>query len=100
MPIALPLLLATPLAVLTSQVRFGERLRAAGMLATPEETRTPSVLRHAWARLRQPALTPRWTEAALDPRLFELRDRPAANSEFGALIEAGARRSREKRVVP
>jgi len=73
---------------------------AISRIQTPEETRTPSVLRHAWARLRQPALTPRWADAVLDPRLFELRDRPAANSEFGALIEAGASRSREKRVVP
>jgi len=52
-PVALPLLLATPLAVLTSQVRLGERLRASGLLMIPEEMRTPSVLRHAWAQASQ-----------------------------------------------
>jgi len=46
-PVAVPLLLAVPLAVLTSQVRLGERLRAQGWLLVPEEARSPAVLRRA-----------------------------------------------------
>ena len=71
-PIALPLLLATPLSVLTSQVGLGERLRAAGVLSTPEEQRTPPVLRQAWAHVRQPSAAPRWADIVTDPGLFQL----------------------------
>ncbi|HUG25377.1 MAG TPA: glucans biosynthesis glucosyltransferase MdoH [Albitalea sp.] len=71
-PVALPLLLATPLSVLTSQVGLGERLRAAGVLSTPEEHRTPPVLRQAWAHVRQPSAEPRWADMVTDPGLFQL----------------------------
>ncbi|MCC2633494.1 MAG: putative b-glucosyltransferase MdoH, Glycosyltransferase Family 2 [Ramlibacter sp.] len=47
-PVALPLLLAVPLAVLTSHVALGGWLRARGMLLIPEEARSPAVLRRAW----------------------------------------------------
>jgi len=47
-PIALPLLLAVPITVMTSHVGFGERMRAQGMLLIPEESWSPAVLRRAW----------------------------------------------------
>ncbi len=47
-PVALPLLLAVPLAVLTSHVALGGWMRARGVLLIPEETRAPAVLRSAW----------------------------------------------------
>jgi membrane glycosyltransferase len=47
-PVGLPLLLAVPLAVLTSHVALGGWMRARGMLVIPEESRSPSVLRRAW----------------------------------------------------
>lgn len=72
LPVALPLLLATPLAVFTSRVRPGERLRAFGVLVTPEESRTPSVLRQAWAHVRQTPPAPRWPDVVTDPWLFEV----------------------------
>jgi len=72
LPVALPLLLAAPLSVLTSQVRFGQRVRALGLLVTPEESRTPSVLRHAWANARQVVPAPRWPDVVTDPWLFEV----------------------------
>ncbi|MEJ7928762.1 glucans biosynthesis glucosyltransferase MdoH [Ramlibacter sp. AN1015] len=47
LPVAVPLLLALPLAVLTSHVHLGERMRGAGWLLIPEESRSPLVLRRA-----------------------------------------------------
>ncbi len=71
-PIALPLLLAVPMAVFTSDTRFGERLRGASVLATPEETWTPAVLRRAWAYASQSAPARRWHQAVSDPWLFNV----------------------------
>ena len=47
-PVALPLLLSVPLAVLTSHVELGSWLRARGILMIPEESRSPAVLLRAW----------------------------------------------------
>ncbi len=47
-PVALPLLLAVPLAVLTSHVALGGWMRERGVLVIPEESRSPAVLRRAW----------------------------------------------------
>ncbi|MBT2322160.1 glucans biosynthesis glucosyltransferase MdoH [Variovorax paradoxus] len=48
MPVGLPLLLAIPLTVLTSQIALGNTLRDRGFLVIPEESRSPAVLRRAW----------------------------------------------------
>lgn len=59
MPVGLPLLLAIPLTVLTSQIGLGTSLRDRGWLLIPEESRSPAVLRRAWmhaVRLARPAL--------------------------------------------
>jgi membrane glycosyltransferase len=59
MPVGLPLLLAIPLTVLTSQIALGTTLRDRGYLLIPEESRSPAVLRRAWMhalRLARPAL--------------------------------------------
>jgi membrane glycosyltransferase len=58
-PVGLPLLLAIPLTVLTSQIALGTALRERGFLLIPEESRSPAVLRRAWmhaVRLARPAL--------------------------------------------
>ncbi len=58
MPVGLPLLLAIPLTVLTSQIALGTTLRDRGYLLIPEESRSPAVLRRAWMhalRLSRPA---------------------------------------------
>ncbi|HEY1226821.1 MAG TPA: glucans biosynthesis glucosyltransferase MdoH, partial [Ramlibacter sp.] len=58
MPVGLPLLLAIPLTVLTSQLSLGASLRDRGFLLIPEESRSPAVLRRAWMhalRLSRPA---------------------------------------------
>jgi membrane glycosyltransferase len=47
LPVVLPLVLAVPLAVLTSHVPLGERLRGQAWLLIPEEARSPAVLRRA-----------------------------------------------------
>jgi len=49
LPVGLPLLLAIPLAILTSQSRLGRQLRALRLLVTPEERRLPTVLQRARA---------------------------------------------------
>jgi membrane glycosyltransferase len=57
-PVGLPLLLAIPLTVLTSQIALGTALRERGFLLIPEESRSPAVLRRAWmhaVRLARPA---------------------------------------------
>ena len=48
LPVGLPLLLAIPLTVLTSQIGLGIALRERGFLLIPEESRSPAVLRRAW----------------------------------------------------
>jgi membrane glycosyltransferase len=58
MPVGLPLLMAIPLTVLTSQIALGTTLRDRGYLLIPEESRSPAVLRRAWMhalRLARPA---------------------------------------------
>jgi membrane glycosyltransferase len=47
LPVALPLLLSVPLAVLTSHVEIGAWMRAQGLLLVPEEAGSPTVLRRA-----------------------------------------------------
>ena len=57
MPVGLPLLLAIPMAVVTSQIALGTSMREANFLLIPEESRSPAVLRRAWMhadRLAQP----------------------------------------------
>ena len=58
MPVGLPLALAIPLAVLTSQIALGKMMRAQRLLLIPEESWSPPVLRRAWlhaSRLARPA---------------------------------------------
>ncbi|MGZ5271942.1 MAG: glucans biosynthesis glucosyltransferase MdoH [Ramlibacter sp.] len=47
LPVAVPLLLSVPVAVLTSHVEVGAALRARGLLLIPEESWSPAVLRRA-----------------------------------------------------
>ena len=59
LPVGLPLLLAIPMTVLTSQVGVGAAMRAQSYLLIPEESRSPAVLRRAWlhaSRLAKPRL--------------------------------------------
>lgn len=59
-PVGLPLALAIPLAVLTSQIALGKAMRAQQLLMIPEESWSPPVLRRAWlhaSRLAAPRLT-------------------------------------------
>jgi len=48
-PVAVPLLLAVPLAVVTSHVALGAWMRSRSLLLIPEESRSPAVLRSAWS---------------------------------------------------
>lgn len=47
-PVGLPLLLAIPMAVLTSHIGLGTAMRQQGFLLIPEERWSPKVLRRAW----------------------------------------------------
>lgn len=53
LPMALPLLLAVPISVMSSRQRLGVGLRDAGWLLIPEETRVPGVLKRAWQLTHQ-----------------------------------------------
>ena len=53
LPVGLPLLLSTPMTVLTSKVGVGTAMRAQNYLLIPEETRSPAVLRRAWLHASQ-----------------------------------------------
>jgi membrane glycosyltransferase len=58
-PVGLPLALAIPLAVLTSQIGLGKAMKARRFLLIPEESWSPPVLRRAWmhaTRLARPVL--------------------------------------------
>ncbi|WP_295532159.1 glucans biosynthesis glucosyltransferase MdoH [uncultured Pseudacidovorax sp.] len=56
MPVGLPLLLAIPMAVLTSRIDVGGVMRERNYLLIPEESRSPAVLRRAWAHADRLAL--------------------------------------------
>jgi membrane glycosyltransferase len=72
LPMAMPLLLAMPLAVLTSLPSLGRKLLQRGVLVIPEESQMPVVLRHASAHARWVTPAPSWPDVITDPRLFEL----------------------------
>jgi membrane glycosyltransferase len=58
-PVGVPLALAIPMAVVTSQIALGRTMRAQRFLLIPEEAWSPPVLRRAWRhaqRLAQPGL--------------------------------------------
>ena len=72
-PVGVPMLLAVPLAVLTSRTGLGQRVRQWGLLLTPEEARTPSVLREAARYTQQQecrAAPSRWRDVLDNPWLF------------------------------
>jgi membrane glycosyltransferase len=50
MPLWVPLLLAAPIAVFTSNARLGATLRRNELLLIPEEKHSPALLSHAWVR--------------------------------------------------
>lgn len=55
LPIGLPLVLAVPLTVLTSQIALGRSVREHRWLLIPEEAWSPQVLRRAWLHAGRPA---------------------------------------------
>jgi membrane glycosyltransferase len=71
-PLALPLVLAIPLVVMTSRSAIGQRLLADRLLMIPEEHSAPRVLRMAAAFSRRAAPAPVWDDAVTDPWLFEV----------------------------
>jgi len=56
MPVGLPLLLAIPMAVITSRIALGTSMRERNFLLIPEESRSPAVLRRAWMHADRLAL--------------------------------------------
>jgi membrane glycosyltransferase len=71
-PMALPLLLAVPLTVLTSRSALGQRLLANRLLLIPEEHSAPPVLRRAWTHARRADPAPQWRDTLTDPWLFDV----------------------------
>lgn len=53
LPVGLPLALAIPMAVITSQIALGKSARDQRILLIPEEAWSPPVLRRAWLHARQ-----------------------------------------------
>ncbi len=53
LPVGLPLALAIPMAVITSQIALGKAMRDQRILLIPEESWSPPVLRRAWLHARQ-----------------------------------------------
>jgi membrane glycosyltransferase len=72
LPVALPLLLAIPITVLSSRSDLGQRVRDAKLLVTPEESAPPTVLRQADLHARRSTSLPRWQDAVNDPWLFDV----------------------------
>jgi membrane glycosyltransferase len=71
-PVALPLMLAVPLTVLSSRSQAGEYLREHQWLITPEESWSPAVLRQSWAYASSAQPSPEWHDAVTDPWLFDV----------------------------
>lgn len=92
MPVAVPLVLAVPMIVLTSQEGLGESIRARNLLLIPEEAWTPAVLRHAWAYAKRWTREVRWSDVLLDARLFEIARRAPGRRLAHTGLRAEARR--------
>jgi len=71
-PAVAPLLLAVPIAVLTSRASLGERFRRAGLFLTPEEVHPPQELAAVGAWMASRARLPRFADAVVDPDLNQL----------------------------
>ncbi|TXD97243.1 DHA2 family efflux MFS transporter permease subunit [Mitsuaria sp. TWR114] len=92
--IALPLLLAAPITVLSSRARLGERMRRAGLLLIPEESQTPTVLRNAWAYGRQERHLPGFADLLASRRLTALAAEAMGRRDVGQGMRAQVRRQR------
>jgi len=97
-PVGVPLLLAVPLAVLTSRAGLGEQVRQLGLLVTPEETRTPTVLRkaasYASQNARQHARFAHWRDALDNPWLFDV-----VQKAMGSRSTMWGQRGRARRLL-
>jgi membrane glycosyltransferase len=71
-PVALPLMLAVPLTVLSSRSQTGAYLRQHQLLITPEEAQAPAVLRQSWHYAESAQPSPEWHDAVTDPWLFDV----------------------------
>ncbi|OWQ44146.1 glucan biosynthesis glucosyltransferase H [Roseateles noduli] len=101
-PIALPLLLAAPITVLSSRASLGERMRRAGLLVIPEESLTPTVLRNAWAYGRQERRLPGFADLLASRRLTALAAEAMGRRDvgLGKRAEVRARRLGELTAQP
>ncbi|OWQ93518.1 glucan biosynthesis glucosyltransferase H [Roseateles aquatilis] len=97
-PIALPLVLAAPITVLSSRGRLGEKMRRAGLLVIPEESQTPTVLSNAWAYSRQERRLPGWTELLSSRRLTALAAEAMGRRDIGNGVRAQVR-ARHLRLI-
>ncbi|MDN3918657.1 glucans biosynthesis glucosyltransferase MdoH [Roseateles violae] len=97
-PLAVPLLLAVPITVLSSRVRLGARLRAARLLLIPEEAQPPTVLRQAWSYAGQPRPQPGFAELLRNGRLFELVRQAMGPRATGHGRRAAARQQRLRQL--
>ncbi|SDO04004.1 membrane glycosyltransferase [Rhodoferax sp. OV413] len=95
LPMGLPLLLAVPFTVLSSQGALGKRLQAHGWLLIPEETYSPSVLRQAWGYAKHPAARSNATTWLGDlPRLATLALQALGPRHTGRGLRGEQRRQR------
>ena len=92
MPIALPLAMAMPLAVLTSHAGLGHALLRRRVLAIPEESQPPAVLLQAAAHARWVRPVPSWPDVITDPWLFDL-----LHQSMGARNTASGMRGHSRR---
>ncbi len=76
-PVAGPLVLAWPLVVWAGRPSLGRRLRALGLLLTPEETAPHRVLRQAWADAARPVAPTLLAAAPPLGEVMALRGAPA-----------------------
>jgi membrane glycosyltransferase len=97
-PMALPLLLAVPIIVLSSRSRLGTRLRAARLLLIPEEAQPPTVLRQAWTYAEQPRPQSGFAELLRNGRLFELVRQAMGPRDTGHGRRADARLQRVRQL--
>ncbi|WP_395137220.1 glucans biosynthesis glucosyltransferase MdoH [Schlegelella aquatica] len=88
MPVAVPLVLAVPMIVLTSKEDLGEKVRRRDLLVIPEEAWAPAVLRRAWAYAKRRCREVRWVDVLLDDRLFQTAVRAVGPRRTGAGLRA------------
>jgi membrane glycosyltransferase len=99
LPVAGALAVSIPLSVLSSRVDFGRKMRRAGLLLTPEESRPPEEIRRTLALARAAPAARGLVEAVIDPSLNAIACAAAPRRTFTSPIALAHRDALVRRAA-